>query len=72
MVSGIPVTMAHEMLGQSIVAAPFVALGESIGREMVRWNRGGQAKPIRQLTKLSAAASGNNDNAPAEQLALFG
>ena len=72
MVSDIPVTMAHEMLGQSIVAAPFVALGTTIGHEMVRWGKGGPAKPIRHLTQLRTDVSENNDNAPAKQLALFG
>lgn len=72
MVSDIPVTMAHEMLGQSIVAAPFAALGQMLGAEMLRWSEGKVAKTIRPLTNLKQAVSENNDNAPAEQLALFG
>lgn len=41
MVSDLPVTTAHEMLGQSIVAAPFRALGRGIGDELKRWAGGG-------------------------------
>jgi len=40
MVEGLPITTAHEMLGQSIVAAPFRALGIAIGRELGRWGEG--------------------------------
>ena len=72
MVSSIPVTMAHEMLGQSIVAAPFVALGTTIGAEMLRWSKGKPPRNVRQITDLQVKTVENNDNVSTKQLALFG
>lgn len=37
MIAGIPQTTAHEMLGQSVLVAPFRALGERIGRALDAW-----------------------------------
>ena len=45
MIEGLPVTTAHEMLGQSIVAAPFKALGRAIGSEMLIWSKGAPRTP---------------------------
>lgn len=40
MVEGLPDTTAHEMLGQSILAAPFRALGARIGAAVSAWTQG--------------------------------
>lgn len=40
MVSDLPMTTAHEMLGQSIVAGPFRALGLALGSELSGWKEG--------------------------------
>lgn len=52
MVEGLAVTTAHEMLGQSIVAAPFRALGMAIGKELGQW---GNAKPRPQTQSQPAS-----------------
>lgn len=40
MVEGLGVTIAHEMLGQSILARPFRALADHIGNALVAWQHG--------------------------------
>ena len=70
LVEGLSVTQAHEMLGQSIVTAPFRALGEGLGRELVRWNRGGQPRAKVTVAIPVQCPGGTNDN-DERQLGLF-
>jgi len=71
MVEGLSVTTAHEMLGQSIVAAPFRALGEAIGRELCMW-KGGEMRQAKILRPMIQKAQNNakTEQEP-EQLGLF-
>lgn len=52
MIAGIPQTVAHEMLGQSVLVAPFRALGERIGGALAAWSedrpapRGEARRPV--------------------------
>lgn len=65
LVAGLSVTVAHEMLGQSVLAAPFRALGERIGGAMKAWLDGREAprgtprmkaiRPIDDLPLFAAA-----------------
>lgn len=53
MVKDLGITTAHEMLGQSIVAAPFRALGEAIGKELDKWGQAKRlAEPANENTKI--------------------
>lgn len=57
MVTDLPMTTAHEMLGQSIVAAPFRALGEALGSELTGWSNGDNAlRSTDQMDKVEEAA----------------
>lgn len=75
MVEDLPVTTAHEMLGQSIVAAPFRALGRGIGEELNRWSGGLPARrkgnAADSLVRATTTPVAHND-AGARQLQLFG
>lgn len=74
MVEGLPVTTAHEMLGQSILAAPFAALGRAVGSELLIWSKGAP-RNIRPVMKpVFAARSAPKDpanDATGDQLRLF-
>lgn len=74
MIEGLPVTTAHEMLGQSIVAAPFKALGRAIGSELLNWSKG-MPRNLRPAMKPVFAAKTMAPNpandGPGDQLRLF-
>ncbi len=74
MVSGLPVTQAHEMLGQSIVTQPFKAVGKTIGLELLRWAHGRpRAVKSAKLSPISPPSTQKNDNDKnTDQLKLFG
>jgi len=65
LVEGLSVTAAHEMLGQSVLAAPFKALGERIGGAVLAWVDGREAprgvvrmraiRPVDELPLFAAA-----------------
>lgn len=65
LVEGLSVTAAHEMLGQSVLAAPFRALGERIGGAVLAWIDGREAprgvmrmraiRPVDELPLFAAA-----------------
>lgn len=65
LVEGLSITAAHEMLGQSVLAAPFRALGERIGGAVIAWIEGKEAprgivrmraiRPIDELPLFAAA-----------------
>ena len=58
------------MLGQSIVTAPFRALGAGLGRELVRWNKGG--KPRAKVTvAIPVQRPGSTNDNDDRQLGLF-
>src|SRR3546814_1472524 len=40
MIEGLGITIAHQMLGQSILAKPFRALADHIGNALVAWQHG--------------------------------
>lgn len=74
MVEGLPVTTAHEMLGQSIVAAPFAALGRAVGAELLLWSKGTprNARPVMKPVFAARSAPKNPANdATGDQLRLF-
>lgn len=59
MVEGLGITTAHEMLGQSIVAAPFRALGVAIGMELGKWGEGaGPVEAVPQITQTTRKQEG--------------
>lgn len=62
LVAGLSVTRAHEMLGQSVLYAPFVALGERMGGALRAWHDGREAP--RGVARLPAIL-------PVEDLPLF-
>lgn len=72
LVEGLSVTTAHEMLGQSIVAAPFRALGEAVGRELCLWKGGAARKAVApKVLFQNTSASKTNKIKDPEQLGLF-
>jgi DNA (cytosine-5)-methyltransferase 1 len=57
MIEGLGVTIAHEMLGQSILAKPFRALADHIGNALVAWQHGiALPKSAPRLTSRPAPA----------------
>lgn len=75
-VDDISITAAHEMLGQSILMAPFRALGFGIGSAFAGWNGNTVAKPAEPVRMQLAATPISNDNdsdsdSDTEQLSLF-
>ena len=67
MVHDLPVTTAHEMLGQSIVAAPFRALGAAIGRELDQWG----TREVRQIKQTAGPSTILKETEVSAQLGLF-
>jgi DNA (cytosine-5)-methyltransferase 1 len=62
LIDGLSVTRAHEMLGQSVLAAPFRALGERLGGALRAWHEGREAP--RGVARLPAIR-------PVDDLPLF-
>ncbi|AXK43973.1 DNA cytosine methyltransferase [Erythrobacter aureus] len=54
MIDGLSITRAHEMLGQSILAKPFHALADLLGKALVAWQEG--VEPPRAAASPRAAA----------------
>lgn len=76
MVEGLPVTVSHEMLGQSIITHPFIVLGEAVGHGLQGWISG-VVRPRVNIPKPEINRENiQNDNDRAKtmpvQLGLFG
>ena len=63
MVEGLGITLAHQMLGQSILAKPFRALADHIGNALVAWQHG--------IALPKAPARRRTASAPLTDLPLF-
>lgn len=63
MIEGLGITIAHQMLGQSILAKPFRALADHIGNALVAWQHG--------ITLPKAPARSRPAPAPLSDLPLF-
>lgn len=54
LVEGLSATTAHEVLGQSIVFAPFVAVGQLIARSLKDWAVRSESEPAPDLLRMAA------------------
>lgn len=61
MIEGLGITAAHEMLGQSILARPFRALGDHIGNTLVAWQHGKRAPRRQPIAPVAVAVAPFND-----------
>jgi DNA (cytosine-5)-methyltransferase 1 len=64
LIDGLCATTAHEMLGQGIVPAPFVAVGKALGQCI--WS----ASKIHSLRKLADMPTGAGEPVKAQVMAL--
>ncbi|MBS7671421.1 DNA cytosine methyltransferase [Croceicoccus gelatinilyticus] len=71
-VDGLSITTAHEMLGQSILMAPFRALGDGLGQTLTRWHGTPAADPIAPRAPIAPPANNNEPARSDDQLQLFG